>query len=156
METQFWIIGQIGVDVIMVALLLWFLRIQNRRQMTWQDHEAVIQKSVSILSEMREISVNLERNLEEKKALSQHILEQLDQGLKRAEESYRQISEIIPKSGHPGLSRKQAADDSTHTRSSVLALLEKGLSKEEIGRHLGISVGEIELMLKLNPPKTGV
>lgn len=156
METQFWIIGQIAVDFIMVALLLWFLRFQNRRQMKWQDHEAVIQKSASILSEMREISLALERNLEEKKALSQRILEQLDQGLKKAEESYRQISEIIPKSGHAGLSRQQAAvEDNTHTRSSVLALLEKGLSKEEIGRYLGISVGEIELMLKLNPPKTG-
>ncbi len=157
MEIQYWIIGQIVVDFMMLALLLWFLRVQSRHQLTWQDHEAVIQKSASILSEMREISLDLEKNLEEKRALSQHILDQLDQGLEKAEESYHQLSGIIPASGRAGRSGQQSVgEDGTHTRSSVMALLDKGLSKEEIGRHLGISVGEIELMLKLNPPKTAM
>ena len=153
METQIWIIGQIAIDLLMVMLLLWFLKSQKRGQMTWQDQEAVIQKSAAILSEMQEISRSLEKNLEEKKALSRHILEQLDQGLKRAEESYHQLSGIILKSGNT-LPRQGSVTDNSNTRSSVLALLEKGLTREEIGRHLGISVGEIELMLKLKPPKT--
>ncbi len=155
METQIWIIGQIAIDLLMVMLLLWFLKFQKRRQMTWQDHEAVIQKSAAILSEMQDISRSLEKNLEEKKALSGQILEQLDQGLKRAEESYRRLSEIIPKSGNP-LSQQGVVKDSSNTRSSVLALIEKGLSRKEIGRHLGISVGEIELMLKLKPPTSSM
>ena len=34
--------------------------------------------------------------------------------------------------------------------SSVSSLLAKGLSKEEIAQHIGISVGEIELLLKFH------
>ncbi|MFZ7113262.1 MAG: DUF6115 domain-containing protein [Desulfatiglandales bacterium] len=144
MKTQIWIFSQIAIDVILVLVLFWFMRLQRRRQLDWQEQEAVIQKSEVILSEMRDISRSLEKNLEDKKELSRRILDQLEQGLKRAEESYHQISEIIPNSGGRMPQQRE------HTRSSVLALLEKGLSKEEIARHLNISVGEIELLIKLD------
>lgn len=152
MEVQTWIFAQIGIDVVMVALLIWFLISQNRRQMSWRDYEEVIQKSEAILSEMGEISQSLEKNLHEKKVLSHRILEQLEQGLQKAEESYRQISEIIPKSANDLGSESGSLRNANRTRSSVLSLLKKGLPKEEIAQHLGISVGEIDLLIKLQPP----
>lgn len=152
MEIHSWIIAQIGVDIIMVALLLWFLKSQYKKQIAWQDYEKVIKKSEDILAEMGEISQTLERNLQEKKLLSREILEQLNQGLRRAEESCRQITEIIPKSAKALGGERASIDDTNRTRSSVKALLDKGLSKEEIARHLGLSVGEIDLLVKLQPP----
>lgn len=151
METQIWIIGQIAIDAIMVALLLWFLKFQSRRQISWQEQESLIRRSESILSEMREITLSLEKNLDEKRTLSRQILEQLDQGLMRAEASYKQFADLLPRSGNNMADPSGPAKDTAQTRNSVYSLLKKGLSKEEIARHLGISVGEIDLMLKLHP-----
>ena len=151
METQSLIVAQIGADVIMVALLLWFMRSHAKARTSWQDYEKVIEKSEAVLGEMGKISRVLERNLEEKKVLSREILTQLDQGLKRAEENYRQISGIIPQAANAFGGDRVSIKDTRGTRASVQALLEKGLSKEEIARHLGISVGEIDLLVKLRP-----
>jgi hypothetical protein len=148
-ETQIWIIGQIFVDVVLVVLLLWFVKFNDKRTIPWQDFETVFQKSESILYEMREISLALEKNLEEKKALSRHILEQLEEGMKRAEESYRQICNIVRKSGAAVSEGSLSSKGTSQMRSSINALSAKGLSKEEIAQHLGISVGEIELLIKL-------
>jgi hypothetical protein len=150
MEPQVWIGIQIFIDLIMVAVLAWFLRSHSRIRMSWQDHEMVIQKAESILAEMRQISQALETNLQEKKELGKHILAQLDQGLERAEETYLQISKLNPRPGHP-MGQADPMKDADRTRSTIHTLLRKGLSREEIAQQLGISVGEIELLLKLQP-----
>jgi hypothetical protein len=150
METQVWIGIQILIDLIMVALLVWFLGSHARRQMSWRDQEMVIQKAESILAEMRAISQTLEANLQEKKELGSHILAQLDQGLKKAEETYLQISRINPRLG-ASMGQPDPMKETERTRSTIHTLLQKGLSKEETAQHLGISVGEIELLLKLQP-----
>ena len=150
MDAQFWIIGQIIIDVIMVALLLWFARLQFRKQAPWQEFKAVIEKSESILSEMEQLGQALEKNLSEKKKLSRHILEQLDQGLARAQRNYEQIQKVLLETTNPLRDRAVPAKDNKHTVASIRTLLTRGLSREEIAQHLGISVQEIELMIKMN------
>ncbi len=152
MSPHFWIGIQVFLDLLMVALLLWFLRFFYRQDASWRDHEKAIAKAEVILGEMREIGRVLENNLEEKKHLSSRILTQLDQALKKAEESHERISAILPQI-HLVSSSQPIAKDPEKTRSSVHALFEKGLQKEEIARHLGISQGEVELMMKLWPPE---
>ena len=153
MDTQVWVIFQIIIDIIMVAILLWLGRLHSKRQLPWQSFEMAIQKSETVLSEMKQIGQVLEKNLKEKKDLTHHILEQLDQGLNRAEERYQQICKIILKPDTTPIDQPAPLKDTNHTMSSINALLKKGLHKEEIAQHLGISVGEIELLLKLQPSK---
>jgi len=151
MEPQVWIGIQVFIDLVMVGLLVWFLRSYGKRQTSWQDHEAAMQKAQDILAEMKEISRVLEANLKEKKELSANILAQLEQGLNRAEACSVQISKILPRTGRPVAASPDATRDAEHTRASIDALLSKGLPREEIAQHLGISVGEMELLLKLRP-----
>jgi CRP-like cAMP-binding protein len=151
MEPQLWIGIQVFLDLLMVALLVWFLVSCGKRQASWQNHEAAIRKSEAILAEITEITQALEVNLQEKRELSSRILAQLEQGLKKAEEIRLQISKIIPKTGRTTPGPANLHSDPQHTRSSVQALLAKGLTREEVARHLGISVGEIDLLLKLWP-----
>jgi hypothetical protein len=150
MDAQFWIIGQIMIDVIMVALLFWFARLQFRKQPPWQEFKAVIEKSESILSEMEQLGQALEKNLAEKKKLSRHILEQLDQGLTRAQRNYEQIQKVLLETTNPLSDRAVPAKDNERMVSSIKTLLAKGLARQEIAQHLGISVAEIELIIKLN------
>ncbi|MEW6669186.1 MAG: hypothetical protein AB1512_28575 [Thermodesulfobacteriota bacterium] len=151
MAPQVWIGMQVFIDLIMVGLLVWFLRAYGRRQASWHDHEAAMQKAQAILEEMKEISRALEVNLKEKKELSARILGQLEQGLSRAEAYSAQISEILPRTGRTVAASPGASRDAERTRTSIDALLAKGLPREEVARHLGLSVGEIELLLKLRP-----
>ena len=151
MEANNWIIYQVIIDIIMAVLLLWFIIFQYRRKRPHQDFETAFRKSEAILSEMRQISQVFDKNLKEKRELSHHILGQLDEGLKRAEESYQQIQKIIQKYSTNLTYQPSTLNDVNHTRSSIDALLAKGLSRKKIAQHLGISVGEIELLLKLQP-----
>ncbi len=153
MTPSFWIGTQVFLDVAMVALLVWFLRSFSRRDASWRDHEGTVARAEAILGEMRKIGQALDENLQEKKELSNRILTQLDQALKRADESYGRISAILPEIGRSPSATPADSKDPEKTRASVSALLGKGLQKEEIARHLGISQGEIELMMKLWPPK---
>ena len=150
MDAQFWIIGQIFIDVIMVALLFWFARLQFRKQPPWQEFKTVIEKSETILSEMEQLGQALEKNLAEKKKLSRHILEQLDQGLVRAQRNYEQIQKVLLETTNPLNDRTLPANANQRTVSAIKTLLTKGLSREEIAQQLGISVSEIELTIKLN------
>lgn len=149
MEANGWLIGQIIIDIIMAILLLWFLIFNYRRRRPAQHFEETFHKSEIILSEMRDISHSLEKNLEEKRELGRHIIEQIDEGLKRAEESYRQVQEIIKIYGGNITFQPLTLKDAGQARRSVNGLLSKGLTREEVARHLGISVSEIELLLKL-------
>jgi hypothetical protein len=47
---------------------------------------------------------------------------------------------------------KNAPKNSDQLRSSVKALLAKGLPREEIAQHLGMSIDEIDLLIKLKKP----
>jgi hypothetical protein len=157
MDAQTWVIGQIIIDVIMVSVLLWFLRLYSRGQLSWKNHTAVLNKSEELLSDMRHISDDLERNLREKKEISRSILEQLDRSLRRAEESYRQLSKIASVSGAGFIKEASLeADDADQLRSSVTSLLDIGLPKEEIARDLGVSIGEIDLLIRLGGTKGAV
>ena len=150
MDSQIWIIAQMVIDILLVALLLWSVKSQHTQQKSHQALETVYEKSERILSEMRLISQSLDKNLEQKKELSRHILSQLDEGLQRAEASYQQLSKIIRQPIRSLEPDPTGFRESSSVRSAVKALLAKGLSKEEIAQHTGLDQGEIELMLKLS------
>lgn len=151
MAPYFWIGAQVLLDLLMVVLLIWFLRSFSKQQNSKEDHEAAIRKAQEILGEMRDLGRVFDANLKEKKDLSNRILTQMDQVLKKAEESYSRLSSILPKMGRVD-SPPPDPKDFEKTRASVFELFAKGLDKEEIARHLAIGTGEIELMMKLWPP----
>ena len=112
-----------------------------------------VEIDTKILSEIRELSRELDKNLEKKRELSRRVLGQLDEGMQRAEEACERFQNIIRDCGPDRVPIPDPLADSRRITSSVKALLERGLSREEIARHLGISVGEIELLIKLQPLK---
>lgn len=149
MEIQNWIFAQLVIDVILGICLLLFIRYYIKAKKAGIKTGEAFQGTEIIISEMQELTRQLDRNLEEKKELSRKILNQLDEGLKKAEESYNQLQGLIREMGTAGTSQ-DAARDRGKIWSTVSSLLAKGLSKEEIAQHTGISVSEIELLLKLH------
>ncbi len=150
MNIQVWIMGQIAIDLILVGVLVWLIMSGNRRRAKEsQEREKELQKSEEILAQMREISAELEGNLEEKRELTQRLLGRLDETLKRAEHRYRQFNDLFEATDSASIRDKVSLRKTEDTRESIRTLIDKGLTREDVARRLGISVGEIDLFLKL-------
>lgn len=150
MDIQNWIIAQLVIDVVLGFCIVLFMRSYMKSKKDDNDINDIFRKPEAIISEMQELTRQLDRNLKEKKELSRIILDQLDDGLKRADDSFNHLQGIIKEFSTKGVNSQGTVKDSEKMRSSVNGLLAKGLSKEEIAQHTGISVSEIDLLLKLH------
>ncbi|NLA74298.1 MAG: hypothetical protein GX846_02280 [Deltaproteobacteria bacterium] len=149
MDIQTWVIGQLLVEIVIIGLMLWFIRGHNDMKKKNNEIEALFENPEKIISEMQEITRLLENNLEEKKEISRRMLGQLEDILKRADHTYNELQSLMKEySSSPAV--HPAAQDSKRMLASVNDLLRRGHSKEEISGKLGISIGEIELLVKLN------
>jgi hypothetical protein len=149
MDIQNWIMTQMGVDLIIVCVLLWFIRLNMKAKKPDIELDEKLRKSEAILERIKELSLNLEKSLEEKRKLSRNALDQLEETIERAEKTCERIKNASKDIGaNPGRS-KNMPKSSDQIRSSVKALIAKGLPREEIAQHLGMSVDEIDLMIKL-------
>lgn len=155
MEIQTWVIGQTAIEIIIIFLLLWFIKSHLAMRKRNKDLNAVLEKPEQILAEMRELTRRLDKNLEEKKKISRKMLGQLDDILEKADQSHNQLKRIIKEYSSMPIDSHNTAHDSQKVRASVKDLLKQGLSNQEIAQQLGISVGEIELLIKLQNRQIG-
>ena len=153
MSTYFLIFGQTLIDLIILTLLIWLIRVSSNRGNTKRSGTDDFQMPEVLVKEMREIAENLDKNLEQKKILSHDILTRLNEGLKQAEAYTKRIEKINEAYGYQLRERVSDLKDREQTRASIQALISKGFSREEVARHLGITQGEIELLIKLQPGK---
>ena len=155
MEIQTWVIGQTAIEIVIIFLLLWFIKSHLAMRKKNSDLSALFEKPEQILVEMRELTRQLDKNLEEKKEISNKMLGQLDDILEKADQSYNQLQSIIKEYSSKPVHSHNSEHDSRRVRTSVNDLLKQGLSKQEIAQQLGISVGEIELLIKLQNSQIG-
>ena len=153
MSTYFLIFGQTLIDLIILALLIWLIKVSGNKGNTTRSGTDDFQIPEVLVKEMREIAENLDKNLEQKKILSHDILARLNEGLEQAEAYTKRIEKINEAYGYQLRERVSDLKDREQTRASIQALISKGFSEEEIARHLGITQGEIELLIKLQPGK---
>lgn len=151
MDIQDWIIAQLVIDAVLGFCILLFMRLYLKSVKRGHNTGGAFQRPEEIIREMQELTRQLDRNLEEKKEISRMILGQLDEGLKRAEDSYMQLQGIVREIGTRGTdSPREKVNDREKIWSSVNILLSKGMSREEVAQHTGISVSEIDLLLKIH------
>ncbi|MGD8385791.1 MAG: hypothetical protein PVG49_01525 [Desulfobacteraceae bacterium] len=150
MDIQLWIIGQIAIDLLMGAVLLWVL-VSGSRHKTREGEERMqaAERSEKILAEMNAIARDLEENLEEKRELTSRLLGRLDESLARAEKRYEQFQDLFDAADSASKRDTVFVNSSLSTKDAIRSLLSKGMSKEEVAQRLSISVGEIDLFLKL-------
>ncbi len=137
MEIQSWIMVQLCVDLLMFGLLILLLKAQLANRPGQGGLKKAAEKSEALLEEMRQLSLGLERNLEEKRALTQRILAELDKRLSQADAASLQLKTL------------HASSKAPITLESIRKLKSKGFSIEDIARRLDIPVGEVALTVKL-------
>ncbi|RPI76998.1 MAG: hypothetical protein EHM45_10850 [Desulfobacteraceae bacterium] len=150
MEIHGWVIVQTVIDFVLMALLLGALWSFRKRPLPRQEYEEVVKRSEAILTEMKQIGLMLEKNLHEKREISRHLLDQLDQGLAKAQASYKKIMDLHQT--HEELFAAQQKILPVDDRQRAMqALSAQGLTQDAIARQLNIPLGEVELFLKLHP-----
>jgi hypothetical protein len=137
MEIRSWIVVQLCVDLLMFGLLILLLKTQLANRPGQGGLKKAAEKSEALLQEMRQLSLGLERNLEEKRALTQRILAELDKRLSQADAVSLQLKAL------------HASSKTPITRESIRKLKSKGFSIDDIARRLDIPVGEVALTVKL-------
>jgi len=137
MQVQLWIVVQFCVDLLMFGLLILLLKAQLANRPGKSGLGKAAEKSEALLEEMRQLCLGLERNLEEKRTLSQKILAELDRRLVQADAVSVQLKTL------------RASSKTPNTPESIRKLKSNGLSIEDIARRLNIPAGEVALTLKL-------
>jgi len=137
MEIQSWIVVQLCVDLLMFGLLILLLKAQLANRPGQGGLKKAAEKSEALLEEMKQLSLQLERNLEEKRALTQRILAELDRRLSQADAVSHQLKALRTSSKTPV------------TLESIRTLRSKGFSIDDIARRLDVPVGEVALTVKL-------
>jgi hypothetical protein len=150
MEIEFWIVGQIVVDIIIFILLVVFLRGYLRHQKVSGFHRESVRQSRVLMDEMKEIAGMLEKNLQEKKRLMAQLFEEMESNACRAEKASDNLKKCLLGYSRKNSPFQRAMDKMEPTKKTVAAMRAKGLSKEEISRYLNIPAGELELILKLH------
>jgi hypothetical protein len=150
MEFKVWIMGQIAVDVFMFILLLVILMMHLKVRFSGEGLDKSIRRSEVCLAELKEIGVGLEKNLSEKRDLSQSLLSEMDKRLGEARRVSEELRRILMECREEGLSSgRNRVWNPSPTGESIRALLEKGLTKEEVSKHYNVPSGELDLILKL-------
>ncbi|MFP3927584.1 MAG: hypothetical protein ACLFUP_01655 [Desulfobacteraceae bacterium] len=155
MDIKLWIIGQIGVDIIMVVVLVWVIVSAKKQRGSDAQESPDLERPEALVSEIKEITGHLEQNLEQKRELSRRVIGRLDEVLARAEEKHQQLSLLLEKAETVSRSGRVRSGREPDKAETVRGLLDRGMTKQEAARHLGISVGEIDLLLKLGNREAG-
>ncbi len=150
MDIQTWIIGQSFVEIIIICIMLWFIKCHLAMQKKNARMDTLFERPEQIISEMKEVTRLLEKNLEEKREISRKLLGQLEDILKRADHAHNELQGLMKEYSLRPVNAHPSEQDSKRMRASVNDLLKQGHSKEEIAGKLGISTSEIELLIKLN------
>jgi len=151
MEFKTLVIGQFVLDLIILGILILLGRLHLNRKAVAADFNRAMERSMSLIKEMESLGESLQGILEEKREITRKLIEDLDARLQRAQVIRDEIKSVMDKS------RGSLGSGRTHERMSVTGeliekLMAKGLSKEEVARRLGLTTGELELIMKLKGP----
>jgi DNA-directed RNA polymerase subunit L len=150
-QTQFGMILQISIDVVILVLFAVILTVKRPR--ISKKDEAVVRSLQKIVEETKTISQDFETNLEKRQELLQQVTLRLDQRIQVAQNLCARLEQLsqtaetsaqnfdVPPTAGP---RPQNAD-----QQKVLSLARKGLNAAQIAKSIKRPVGEVELILGL-------
>ncbi len=144
------IIGQFALDLVILGVLMLLSRFYLNRKSVAADFQSAMEKSMALIKEMEALGQSFQGILEEKRELTNILIADLDNKLRKAQLIRNEIIKITDKSIGSGVEPEKSGHRMATTRSTIERLLGKGMSKEEVARRLGLPSGELELIIKLD------
>jgi DNA-binding transcriptional regulator GbsR (MarR family) len=148
---EFWVIVQVLVDLILIILFIIFMKqfraISAKR--TLSDIEPLHQVLEPLLKEADKVAGQFETQLKEKQGLVRRLNEHLDSRIISLNLLLSRAEACL--ASH----EKESWGENRHPRhvydlqQEIIDLMEKGLTAQEIADRMGISKGEVTLVLEL-------
>ena len=139
---------QIGIDIVMCGLILYFLwRVGMKKRPSSADDEAARRELARLVSESQQSAQNFLDALAEGRRSLKELSYALDEKEARLRALFRQ-AEAVEAAALPGNGSDGSASDGVD-REKVLGMKKDGASIAEIIRETGLSEGEVQLIIDL-------
>jgi transcriptional regulator len=148
---EFWVIVQVVVDLLLIILFIGFARQlkASRAKRVWSGTDPLPQVLEPLLKEAEKVAGQFEAQLKQKQHLIRRLNEHLDNRiislnllLSRAEVCLASHDNESKETDRP---QRHVYD----LQQEIIALGAKGLDSQEIANRMGISKGEVTLVLEL-------
>lgn len=154
MELKSLLIGQLVLDLAILVVLVLLGRFYFSRKQANADFQSSMDKAILLIKEMESLGASLEQILEEKRQLTNRLIADLDGRLAKAELVRDEIKKIVDVPIYGEKVPRITKENVSTTRKMIDKLLARGFSKEDVCRHLNLTSGELELILKLDKAST--
>ena len=148
---EFWVVMQIVVDLLLIILFIVLMRQlkAGRAKRASSDSEPLPQALEPLLKEGRKVARQFEAQLEEKQRLVRRLNERLDNRIISLNLLLGRAEGCL--ASHE---KESWGEDGQHRhvcdlQQEIIGLGKKGLAPQEIANRMGISKGEVTLVLEL-------
>ncbi len=149
--TEVWVIVQIAIDLCLIILFVIFVK-QSRAVNGGRKPMRVEQMTdsvESVLKEAQQVASQFETQLKEKQAIVKRLNERLDSRIISLNLLVDRADKRVASGENVGSEKASLHTDIYGVKQQIMGLAEKGLDSERIAGDLGISKGEVALVLDL-------
>lgn len=148
---EFWMIMLVVVDLLLIILFIILMRqLKAARAMpASSDVELLPQILEPLLKEAERISMQFETQLKEKQRLVRKLNEHLDSRIISLNLLLNRADVCLASHGKESMGKNTPQRHVYDLQQEIIALAEKGLGSQEIANRMGISEGEVMLVLEL-------
>ena len=149
--TDVWVIMQIAIDLCLIILFIIFVRqsraANGRRKST--RVEQITGSVEPVLKEAQQVASQFETQLKEKQAIVKRLNERLDSRIISLNLLVNRADKCLTSSENVGGEKAAFHTDIHGVQQQIMGLAEKGFDSERIASDLGVSKGEVALVLDL-------
>lgn len=148
---EFWVIMQVAIDLCLIILLIIFMRqvkaVSSRSKSS--GVEQVANTVEPVLREAQKVARQFEGQLKEKQHIVRGLNERLDSRIISLNLLMNRAEARLASSENVSGEKPTSHRDVYHLQQEIIALAENGFGPEQIADRLGISKGEVTLVLDL-------
>jgi DNA-binding NarL/FixJ family response regulator len=148
---EFWIVGQIIIDIVLLLLFFYLIRMTNSPRSVNISTNTVGKLTEAIeplLRDAERVATAFESQLKEKHQIVRKLNEHLDDRILSLNLLLNR-AELYNKEFHEQDKKSQPKSRVANQQKLIVRLAQQGLDSESIAKKLSISVGEVKLVLDL-------
>lgn len=149
--TEFWVIVQVVVDLFLIILFVVFVKQlrASRVKRAWSGADSLPQVLEPLLQEAEKVAGQFETQLKQKQDLIRRLNEHLDNRIISLNLLLTRAEACLASDDKESKETNRAQTHVYDLQQEIMALGAKGLAPQEIASRMGISIGEVTLVLEL-------
>lgn len=147
---------QIIIDIVFFVVILLLLRQLNKRMARnpREDDAATVGELKKLMTDSQDSTDLFLRTVQESEERLNKLARQLDNKEKRIVILIEKAESLIQKMASEQ-AKTESAESDGEKYARIIRMVQEGLSREEVARRLGVTMGEIDLVVELEQTRAG-